>query len=156
MRTLSSDWTFFFKFIFPLIWIGGFAGITLAMFIFPDSFHSAGAGSLQDDRLKSLLGTILGGSAIYWSCMRLKKVSLKDDILRISNFRREIEVPLRDIERVSGSILIHPELVWLHFRAPTGFGTKVIFMGKVRSGFGLTPHPVVEEIERLIGTAKYP
>ncbi len=65
--------------------------------------------------------------------MRLKKVTRKENDLVISNFRKVVEVPLQDVERVSGSVLIHPELVWLHFRRPNGFGSKVVFFtGKAR------------------------
>jgi hypothetical protein len=151
MRTLSSDWTFFYKFIFPVLWIGGFASMTLAMFITPDSF--TGDGDIREFRMGFLVMTILGSVALYWCCMRLKKVTLKEDALLISNFRREVKISLRNIERVSGTVLMHPELVWLHFRRPTGFGLKVVFMGKSRFSFGLTRHPVVKELEQLIGTA---
>ena len=153
MRTLSSHWTFLYKFIFPVLWIGGFAGATLAMFIAPDSFK--GDGDIREFRMFFLVITILGSVALYWCCMRLKKVRLKEDTLLISNFRKELKIPLRDVARVAGSILMHPELVWLHFRSPTEFGLKVVFMGKSRISFGLTRHPVVKELEHLIGTAKY-
>ena len=151
MRTLSSAWTFFYKFVFPTIWIGGFAVGTLLMFTAADSFQ--GSGDVREMRWYFLAATVLGGAAIYWSCMRLKKVTLNGDVLLISNFRKEIAIPLLDLERVSGSILMNPELVWLHFLRPTEFGTKIVFMGKWRLSFGFTRHPVVKELGKLIEQA---
>ena len=148
MRTLSSAWTFFYKFVFPTVWIGGFAVGTLLMFTAADSFE--GGGDVCEMRWYFLTAIVLGGAAIYWSCMRLKKVTLDGDVLLISNFRKEIAIPLLDLERVSGSIFMHPELVWLHFRRPTEFGTKIVFMGKSRFSFGFTRHPIVKELGELI------
>jgi hypothetical protein len=51
--------------------------------------------------------------------MRLKKVSLTADVFVISNYRSRIDVPLRDVERVSGSRFMSPELIRLRFRRPT-------------------------------------
>ena len=98
---------------------------------------------------------LVGGAFIYWSCMRLKKVALDGDVLLISNFRKEIAIPLRDVDHVTGSIFMSPELVWLHFRRPTEFGTKIVFMGKWRFFSGFTRHPVVKELQRLIDRAAY-
>ena len=98
--------------------------------------------------------TILGSAWWYWISIRLKKVTLEDDLLVISNFKTQVKIPLRDIERVSGSILMNPELVWLHLASPTEFGSKIVFMAKFRFFSGLTRHPVVEELERLIRLQK--
>lgn len=151
MHALSSAWTFFYKFVFPTVWIGGFAVGTLLMFTAADSFE--GDGDVREIRWYVLTATVLGGAAIYWSCMRLKKVTLDGDVILISDFRKEIAIPLLDVERASGSVLMNPELVWLHFRRPTEFGTKIVFMGKWRFSFGFTRHPVVEDLEKLIEQA---
>ena len=155
MRTLSSSLTFLYKFIFPVWWIGWFAFVTAAMFVAPNSFTPRGNAqmSVEEARMFFLAATIVGGMGLYWLCMRLKKVTLKENDLVISNFRKVVGVPLQDVERVSGSVLIHPELVWLHFRRPNGFGSKVVFMGKARFSFGLSVHPIVRELQAVIGKA---
>ncbi|MBP1747595.1 MAG: hypothetical protein H6Q52_134 [Deltaproteobacteria bacterium] len=150
MRTLSSEWTLFYKFIFPVLWTGIFAGITLVMFMAPDLFSAK--GNFQP--VIFLAMTILGSAWWYWISIRLKKVTLEDDLLVISNFQTQVKIPLRGIERVSGSILMNPELVWLHLASPTVFGSKIVFMAKFRFFSGLTRHPVVEELERLIRLQK--
>jgi hypothetical protein len=97
-----------------------------------------------------VLAWIVGTSVIYWSCIRLKKVSLVGDSFVISNFRREIRVAARDVERVTGSVLWSPELVWLHVRTPTDFGRKIVFMPGVRLFGGFSQHPLVSELSTFV------
>lgn len=146
MRTLSSEWTFFYKFVFPVLWMGFIAYIILAMFAATGS--PGFSGNFQFVILSAM--TVLASGWWYWISIRLKKVTLKDDLLLISDFRKQVEIPLRDVERVSGSILMNPELVWLHLARPTEFGEKIVFMAKFRFFSGLTRNPVVEELDRLI------
>jgi|GEM_PF-730937 len=152
MRQLSSSMTFFYKFIFPTFWIGMFTFGTLLMFIAPDSFK--GNGDVREMRWLFAFITVVGGSFIYWACMRLKTVSMSADALIISNYRRRIDVPLRDVEAISGSLLMSPELIWLRFRHPTPFGEKVVFMPKFRFfSFHFSRHPLVAELQALISSS---
>jgi hypothetical protein len=150
MRDLSSKWTWFYKFALPTLWIGLFAYSTLIMFIASDSW---GARDSRELGWVFLGLTVLGTLFLYWSCIRLKRVRLRGDVLVISNFETEIEVPLRDVDRVSGSLLVNPELVWLRFRRPTEFGTKVVFMPPIRFFHGFTRHPLVEELQEMLNAA---
>src|SRR5262245_4368865 len=117
MRELSSSLTWFHKFAFPTLWIGGFAIGTLIMFIGPHSLEE----EVREMRWLFLGLTVIGTLFLYWFCMRLKRVRLSGGALLISNYRTELEVPLRDVEVVSGSLLVKPELIWLRFRRPTAF-----------------------------------
>ena len=148
MQKLSSDWTFIYKFVFPIFWIGFLGYNTVAMFIAQGSFIPRSSGA--EARVMIFLVTVLGAIGLCWFGMRLKAVALKGKTLVISNFNKTIEVPLHDVERVSGSVLISPELVWLHFLRPTEFGQKVVFVGKLRFSFGFTVHPIVKRLQTLI------
>ena len=150
MRELSSAWTYFYKVIFPVIWIGGFAFVTLLMFTAPDAFEG---DDPREFRWLFFGATLVGTGLLYWFCIRLKKVTLRGDTLVITNFRRQIVVPLRDVEKVSGSILMSPELMWIHFRHPIEFGTKIVFMPPWRFFGGYTRHPLVRELNTLIEQA---
>ena len=99
--------------------------------------------------------TVGGGAWIYWSCGRLKRVRLSGDSLLVSNFRDEMRVPLSQIERVTGSVLMNPELVWVHFRRPTAFGDRIVFMAPWRWPSGFSRHPVVGELQRLAAVARH-
>ena len=83
------------------------------------------------------------------------RVELSGDTLLVSNYRRSVRVPLAQIERVSGSILMSPELVWVHFRRPTELGDRIVFMGRWRWPAGFSRHPVVAELTRLAATARH-
>ena len=149
MEQLSSSWTYFYKVIFPRFWIGCFAIGTIALYV------AAEFGDTEATEMRGifLFGLILGSAFIYWGLMRLKKVCLKNVSLIVSDFKEEIAVPLTSVERVSGSILISPELVWVHLRTPNKFGDKVIFMPKMRWSFGVTPHPIVARLRQEVDKA---
>ncbi len=153
MEQLSSSWTYFYKVIFTRVWIGGFGIGTIALFI----AGALGDAEAAEMRSTFLLGLIFGSAFLYWGLMRLKKVHLKDARLIVSNFKHEIAVDLTNVDRVSGSILMSPELVWVHLRTPSKFGDKVIFMPKGRWSFGFSVHPVVsrlrQEVQRAHGIA---
>ena len=144
-RTLSSAQTFLVKFVFPIVWISGFGLGTLALWA--GAFNgSAGNGPPHEMKLQFLAMWIAGTAFILWCCAGLKKVRIDQDSLYISNFRKEIVVPLSSIGSVTENrwINIHP--VTIHFRAPTEFGNKVTFMPKARF-FGLwRSHPVIGEL----------
>jgi hypothetical protein len=151
-RNLSSAWTVIHKVVFPAVWIGGFALGTACLFLAEPRTRS-GAPPPPEMRWFFLAATVLGSAFLYWFGMRLKKVALDGDRLIISEFGREIEVPLRDVERVTGSILMNPELIWLRFRRPTEFGTKIVFMPTTRFLGGYSRHPLVEELRTLVAQA---
>lgn len=147
VRALSSSMTFYYKFVFPTLWIGGFAFVTILMFTAPDSFK--GNTDIRGVRTIFFIVTISGAVLFYWCCMRLKRVGFKDNVLIVSNFRKEIIIQLGDVDRVSGSFMIHPELIWLHLRRPTDFGDKIVFTPKWRFFSGFTRHPMVGELQKL-------
>jgi len=144
-QQLSSQWTYFYKILFARAWIGVFSIGTVFLFF----AAITGDTSAQNVLPMFLFGLIVGASFIYWALVRLKKVTLDDDILLISDFKKEIAIPLRNVERVTGSILISPELVWLHLRLPTEFGNTVIFMPPMR-WFPFSKHPIVRQLQRRI------
>jgi hypothetical protein len=98
VENLSSRLTFFNKFVFPTVWIGGFAFGTLLMFVGPNVNQD-----IREARWILLLATIVGATLLYWACMRVKLVSLAEHEFIISNYRHTIRVPLRDVERASSS-----------------------------------------------------
>lgn len=144
---LSSRLTFFYKFIFPTLWIGGFAFTTLWVFRVHDATKDV------DVRWLVLAALLLGSLGIYWSCMRLKWVALDGDNLVISNYGREVRVPLSSIDRFSSSLLMNPEIIWVHFRLPTPFGNRIIFMPPQRF-FAFTRHPLAKRLNELIAQSR--
>ena len=91
---LSSAQTFWMKVVFPVLWIGGFAVGTIAMFLAGDGLHD-NAGHLPPSWVKwiFLLVTLAGSPFIYWCCGRLKRISIDGSSLVISNYLKEIVAP---------------------------------------------------------------
>lgn len=146
-RTISSAQTYLMKVIFPVLWIGAFAAVTIVLFSGGGGFTDE-AGNPPDPSLKwtFLFVTLLGGVFIYWTCVRLKRVAVDAQTLYISNYQQEIVVPLRDVEDVTENrwINIHP--VTIHFYRDTEFGTSIVFMPKVRWFAFFSSHPIVAEL----------
>src|SRR5882672_3550562 len=84
-RSLSSQLTFLMKFVFPAVWIGGFAIGTLVLFF--SSALQGRDGEPPDPGLKWIfLGITCAGTVfLWWICMRLKCVRMDDKALYISN-----------------------------------------------------------------------
>ena len=153
-RTLSSAQTFVMKVIFPPLWIGGFALGTASLFLSAGFWHDP-SGAPPDPEVKwvFLFATIAGTWFIWWSCIRLKNVRMDDKALYISNYSTEIAVPLANVGQVSENrwVNIHP--ITIEFHADTEFGSRVVFMPKVR-WFGFwSSHPVVQEIRAAVNRA---
>jgi len=151
LRTISSSLTYLYKVLFVGFWIGGFTIVTTLMYVAPDMFDG---DDVRATRQAFLIATIVGSTFIYWAIARLKTVAILGSSLIVSDHRRKVSVHVSNIERVSGSVLVQPELAWLHFKQPTEFGTKVIFMPKTRFFGGFTPHPIVRELNELVKSAE--
>lgn len=148
MRQLSSAWTPFHKFVFPTLWLGAVTTGSVAA-TFSMATHGGGG-----ERWLPLIMPVLGGMLLYVMVMRLKKVVLDGDTLVISSYVREVRVPLKEVERVTGSILRNPEVIWLHFRWTTDFGDSIMFMPPLRFRLALfSVHPMVEELRELVSQA---
>ena len=128
---LSSQPTFLMKMVFPIIWIGLFAVGTLGLFFWSGSFQGL-REQPPPPELKwfFLVITCAGSVFIWWTCMRLKRVSMDERALYISNFFTEIVVPLHNVAAVTENrwINIHP--VTIFFRSDTAFGPRIVFMPK--------------------------
>jgi hypothetical protein len=136
---LSSLQTFVSKFIFPLIWIGWtvFGTMKSIKVVDPKSWLAGFA-------------FWLGFSGfIYWSCVRLKKVSIDDQYLYVSNYLREIAIPFSAIGDVTYNWWLNSHPVTIYFKEPTEFGDKIVFMPRFRFFPFLGPHPDVERLRRL-------
>lgn len=151
---LSSLQTFFFKFIFSLIWIGGIASATSSMWIAYIFGHKSDGGP-PEMKFVLLAMTIAGSAYIYWSCIRLKKVRMDQQFLYISNYIHEIQVPLSMVERVTEFRWDNTHPVTIHFVRATEFGQSITFMPKIRVFGFLSSHPVVDKI-RTAANLNYP
>ena len=145
-KRLSSLQTFLMKIIFPALWIGlcGFAAS--AMFITQPKASDASTKWIF------LLSWVLGTAFIYWTCIRLKAVSVDNNHLYVSNYVEEISIPLSEISDVRENVWLNSHPVTIHLKSPSEFGDKIVFMPKVRVFAFFSSHPVVSELKELART----
>jgi hypothetical protein len=143
--TLSSRLTFITKTIFPAFWIAGFGALTALFWV--------GRGLQAETGWLFLTAWIAGTLSFLWWCIPLKKVRVDGNALYVSNFRKEIVVPLTFIESVTENRWINVHPVTIHFRGDTEFGRKISFMPKSRVMFFWSSHPVVDELRRMVAAA---
>lgn len=138
MQELSSPFSFFYKYVFIMLWFIGFGyGVRDVIFIEP----------AFDGRWMQFVSAWLGITLfMYFTTGTVKKVVLDKNKIFISNFYRAEEVALTEIESVDGSSFLSPKLVWITLKNPCGFGRKITFMPKHRSSGGFGKHPMVQEL----------
>jgi hypothetical protein len=143
-RRLSSLQTFFTKFIFPAFWLTLWGVFTIATFL----GRMAGA----NDKGKWILPVtwFVGAGFLYWFCGRLKKVSVDENFLYVSNYFKELAIPLSEIFDVTENRWVNTNSVTIHFARPTEFGSKIVFMPTIRVFGFFSSHPVVEELQELV------
>jgi len=94
---------------------------------------------------------VIGFAApVAWLAFRMKQVAIGDGTLHVSNFGRQIAVPLRDVDGVDQVGGFGARVV-VRFATDTTFGRRIVF-----SPPGSThpnPHPVVTELRAAIAAA---
>ncbi|HEY4128297.1 MAG TPA: hypothetical protein VGN70_09650 [Gammaproteobacteria bacterium] len=139
MRQLSTSWTWYFKFLQPVLW-PVFA--TLAMLSDP---------SLRTWSFSVL--PVLGAGYFWWLAYTIKEVSLDGTSLVITDYGRTVRVSLQDVERVwqksrwQRGITVH-----IGLRTASRFGSDILFMPKLGMGYG--QHPLIQELTDKIREAK--
>ncbi len=139
-KTISSKHTVITKFLIPILWIGGFGLKTIT------SFYYEG---LAINGIKFLIITIIG--ALFLSISKsfsVKQVKIDENNLYISNFIKEIKVNKKNITNITERKFTYQKRVWIHFKQPTEFGRKIIFVPKQRWYLFHSSHPIVSELKK--------
>jgi hypothetical protein len=93
---------------------------------------------------------------LFWlaaTCLGLKRVALTEDALHVSNFRREIVVPLREIASVGHGRLGLRAIV-VRLVRETEFGSRIAFLPKRSFGGLLWYSPIVDRLRDAVAAAK--
>jgi len=140
------------KFIIPVVWIGGFGFGTAMLFRGANAFGDRPPP--PDMKWLFLVALPVASIFMYWSCGRLMRVVMTERELRISNYRREIVVPLSEVDEVTEIrwLSVHP--VTVQFVRRTDFGHRVVFMPTSRPFALFSSHPIVAELRAAVATAK--
>ena len=71
--------------------------------------------------------------------------------LYVSDYRKEITIPLSEIADVTENRWLNAHPVTIRFRNPTAFGDKIVFMPKLKYFAFWTGHPIVGELLNAAG-----
>lgn len=66
-------------------------------------------------------------SVSLWPLIKLKRVSVDNDFLYVSNYFNETRISIRDIYNVTENRWINFHPVTIHLRSPSEFGRKIVF-----------------------------
>jgi hypothetical protein len=153
---ISSGMTFVMKVVFPVLWGGMWSVATGLLFAAPASLRSSGGGPPPGWVKWLCLGClIVGATVISRVSGGLKRIVLEGNRLRISNYLREITVPLSDVARVGvdGSARVNNQPVAvLEFRRTTDFGDQVPFIPASQAAYAT----IQAAVERESGTSTPP
>jgi hypothetical protein len=151
MRTLSSAATWWIKYFNPgvlaLVMVG--LGLWFGLVNRPPVLSTV-SGAWQLLILFCLVAALLT-FLVAWQGLQLKRVRMDDDALYISNYFREIRVPLTDMERVSElSGSRQGNRVTITLRCDTPFGRQIVFLAPFSRSRRGKVDPVVGELRALI------
>ena len=137
---MSSAWTFCYKFIVPALWTVAI-GVALRW-------------TYPDERVLLVIAIVwaVAGVALLRVCVPLKRVSLEDDALLVSNFRTKWRIPYALIAEVTQNRWIKLRPITIRLKRDVGCGETVVFMPYVRMRWRfLDEDPEVEELRKLSG-----
>lgn len=140
-RALSSDWTYFEKWVGPLSF--GLGGVILIAQLVMN-FRDVEAGDLLFAAL--WLPVALAVCCYGW---RRKHVSVDGQFLYVTNYRKEIAIPLSEVGGVTYFGLGSIQTVTVHLRSPSEFGRRIKFTPRRHSLFGIDEPPAVGQLRSL-------
>jgi hypothetical protein len=151
-RSLSSAWTFFYKFLLPPFFLVLFAVPIRSALVARGVYSHAHHTPIPLDFLA--LGVILLAAIIasVRLCMPLKRVRLSADggALLVSNFLQEWTVPVALIENVSQNHWTRLRPISVRFRSDPGCGRSIVFMPPLRMTFRFwRDDPEADELRSL-------
>ena len=137
-RQISSKDTFFYKIILPVFLIICAAIVPSAVYLYDRKNNSVAAVFV-------FLFLLLSAVIVFLMTKASKKLSLDGDVLYVSNYRKEIAVPLSNIEKILWFGDVRPTMIYL--KTPSEFGRKINFSPNIMAVSGL--NPIVEELKAL-------
>jgi hypothetical protein len=115
--------------LFWLIFVYGMSGCFACLTIYYvaiAAFSNSPPYSVSE-LLKIILFIDLGCGFMLVMCGSLKSVSINGDLLIVSNYFKEIRIPISSIDAVSGPDISSLRRITLRLKEPTEFGVKIVF-----------------------------
>jgi hypothetical protein len=151
MRRISSQWTFFCKFVFPVIWVG-----FLIVFLIVAVFVPARSG--QSPPIPALIVPVIM-IGVGYTLMKKLIFNLADEVwddgdtLVVKKGGQEQRIALSDIKNVNYSVMTSPPRVVLSLRRPSVFGDQVAFCAPIRF-IPFATSPIIDDLIERIDAAR--
>jgi hypothetical protein len=102
-----------------------------------------------------VLPLLIFGAVVIWIFVApLKVVRIDHAALYVSNYRKEIRIPLSQVDDVIDAWIVNIYPITIFFRTETEFGRQIVFMPTVRLLGSFGRHPIVDELQDAIRRAK--
>lgn len=144
-RVISSGGTFYYKIILPVI-------LLICTIALPTAVYFDGSGNHLSVAFFFFLYLLVCTVIFLLIAKKFKKVSIDDNFLYISNYLKEITIPLSNIADVTETKWLRGHPVTIHLNPASEFGNKITFLSKFR--FSFKSHPIVEELKELVSLKK--
>ena len=151
MTRLSSKWTFFYKRIFPALFVG-----FLILFAAVPFFTGARFGGYQS--LPIFIVPIVM-AVIFYVVMKKLVFDLVDEVmdlgdaLRVKNGSQEDRIALSDIININYTPLMSPPRVTLSLRNASLFGKQVSFCAPIRF-IPFASSPIIDDLIARVDAAR--
>jgi hypothetical protein len=151
MRRISSQWTFFYKYVFPVIWFGLIiVFLIVAVFVPSRSGQGLPIPALIVPIIMLVIGFVLMKKMIFDLA---DEVWDDGDALVVKKSGQEQRIALRDIKNVNYSTMTSPPRVVLSLRRPTVFGDQVAFCAPIRF-VPFATSPIIDDLIERIDAAR--
>ncbi|HMS39915.1 MAG TPA: hypothetical protein PKE69_06805 [Pyrinomonadaceae bacterium] len=140
-RELSSKQTFFLKIILPIFFTVIFTAAILVIIV------SSKKGEILPLIIIFPLIGLIGIFSMYFTVMRYKKVSVDERFLYVSNYRKEIKIPVSSIADVTETKWVRTRPITIHLKNDSEFGRKIIFTPKMNGFRIFADNPIVAELK---------
>jgi len=144
LRRISSLLTVFYKFGLPAIFAFGMVNVLI--------WGVPGVDFGRNELTFIYVSPFLFGAWSLWQSWGTKWVAIDETNRRlyVSNYRREISIPLSHIVNVTESIWSDPRRIKIYLSEPSEFGDKIVFFATYRyGGLFAAPHPILDELTDL-------
>ena len=88
---------------------------------------------------------------LLWFACRLKWVSVDESFVYVAGLRKEIQIPLSEVDVVEASFMWRPKQITLWLKSPSEFGRKIVFVPHQRLFESMREgHKLVEELRAMV------
>jgi hypothetical protein len=151
MRRISSKWTFFYKYIFPIFWFGFIIlFVIIALFVPTRSGQSPSFSVLIVPIIMAVFGYSLMKKLVF---NLVDEVWEDGDALVVKNRGQEQRIAFGEIKNVNYSTMSSPPRVVLSLRRPTVFGDQIAFCAPVRF-MSFATNPLIDDLIERIDAAR--